>query len=221
MPDHIALCVESVYKNCGMQVQFLSPQNLTEFLPNIRSDVWDIRQIAHRADYIRACLLEKYGGIWVDCDFICLRPLRPLLDHITEHGLSCSGQGPDKISIWFLASAPGGAQVARWVSAMNQLFDEKGANATLGWNDIGSLMLIPIVEEIGSNYVDRNLFGWIPYNRSDELFQNENLATADFNGYGFMLFNKTIGEELSKYSRDEILHSNTMLGQLYRRALKE
>jgi hypothetical protein len=80
---------------------------------------------------------------------------------------------------------------------------------------------MPILAETGSNFVQRNLFGWIPYNRSEELFQVESELVADFNGYGFMLFNKIIGQELSKYSREEIFESRTILGQLYRRALKD
>ena len=221
MPDHISLCIESIVKNSNLPVNILSPNNLNEFLPLIRSDIWEIIEIAHRADYIRACILRQYGGIWVDCDFICFQSLAPLLDNISEYGLCCSGQEPDKASIWFLASSKNGIQVTRWVSAMDHLFDEQGCNAAFGWNDIGSLMLTPILGETGFHFIERNLFGWIPYNRSEELFQIESDLVENFNGFGFMLFNKMIGQILSKYSREEILQSGTMLGQLYRRALKD
>jgi glycosyltransferase involved in cell wall biosynthesis len=40
----------------------------------------DRLEVAHRADYVRAYLLARYGGLWLDSDCIAMKPLAPLLD---------------------------------------------------------------------------------------------------------------------------------------------
>jgi hypothetical protein len=43
-------------------------------------DVWDANTSMHaRADIARACIIWKYGGLYADLDFICIRPM-PLFD---------------------------------------------------------------------------------------------------------------------------------------------
>ena len=43
-----------------------------------------LRQPAERADILRLELLHRYGGVYLDADFECLKPVDPLLD-----GVSC------------------------------------------------------------------------------------------------------------------------------------
>jgi hypothetical protein len=220
MPPYISLCMESIEKNCGLPTQIVDLGNLYSFLPKIRKDLSKLREVAHRADYIRGCLLRAYGCIWVDCDLICFKSLRPLLDEANVSGLACSGIERGKPSIWFLASTLGGVQVTQWVEAMDRLMDAKGIDAPFGWNDFGSLMLAPIISTSGYHHIDRALFGWIPWNQPEMLFRENAPRLSAFDGYGFVLFNKMIGPALSGLPKDAIYRSNTLLGQLLRRALE-
>ena len=43
-----------------------------------------LRQPAERADILRLELLHRHGGVYLDADFECLKPVDPLLD-----GVSC------------------------------------------------------------------------------------------------------------------------------------
>lgn len=47
---------------------FLNPSNLSDFLDieSFPKNYFELSPIACKADYIRVCLLEKYGGLWID-----------------------------------------------------------------------------------------------------------------------------------------------------------
>ena len=220
MAPYVQMCIESVQQNAGLNVIVVDRKTLCDYLPNIRTDVWSIRETAHRADYIRGSLLREHGGIWVDADFICLQSLRPLLAHLPVLGLSCSGVSPGLPSIWFLASGKGGAQITKWVSTMDAILDRNGADAEIGWNDLGSKALSQVVAQTGYCHLERELFGWLPWQLSSDVLKASNPEdVCSFKGYGFMLFNKMIGPTLKPMSREQILKSDTLLGDLFRRAL--
>ena len=221
MPPYVQMCIESVKRNAGLKVVGVVRKTVCEYLPRIRTDVWSIREAAHRADYIRGSLLREHGGIWVDADFICLRSLRPLLSNLETLGLSCSGVSPGLPSIWFLASRKNGPQICSWVSAMDEVLNRNGAGAEIGWNDLGSKALSQVVAKTGYCHLERELFGWLPWQMSSDVLKPVSDAVVEsFNGYGFMLFNKMIGPTLKPMTREEVLKSDTLLGTLFRKALK-
>lgn len=53
-----------------------------------------IRHVAHQADVARLQILREYGGIYLDMDVLCVRPLDALLHHRTVLGQQ-SSVGPD------------------------------------------------------------------------------------------------------------------------------
>ena len=220
MPPYVQMCIESVKRNAGLNVIVVERKTVCDYLPRVRSDIWSIRETAHRADYIRGSLLREHGGIWVDADFICLQSLKPLLSHLNIVGLSCSGVSPGLPSIWFLASQKGGPQMAEWVAAMDEILNRNGADAEIGWNDLGSKALSQVVAKTGYCHLERELFGWLPWQLSSDVLKFSSSAEVEaFKGYGFMLFNKMIGPTLKPMSKEQILKSDTLLGSLFRRAL--
>ena len=49
-----------------------------------RPEVYELlRQPAERSDILRFELLWRFGGVYVDCDFECLRSIDPLLEEVT------------------------------------------------------------------------------------------------------------------------------------------
>ncbi len=218
MPTYVDMCIDSIKRNAHMHVELLNQQSVKEWLPDLRPDIWLVREPAHRADYIRARLLHRYGGVWVDADFICLRSLRPLLDEAAATGFACSGAQAGSPSIWLLASSPASKQTLGWIQAMDAILDQKGADAKLDWNELGGLLLASIVASTGYQHIERSNFGWIPWDRSAEIFEPETAAASAFDGYGFALFNKMIGQRLASASKVELLSAPTLLGSLFRRA---
>ncbi|ETZ22029.1 capsular polysaccharide synthesis protein [Pedobacter sp. V48] len=79
LPDWIKACQKTVFAHVN-NVQLLTPESFNE----LRDVDLDIKisdlYVAHRADFIRAFLLKKFGGLWVDSDCVVIKPLQPLMD---------------------------------------------------------------------------------------------------------------------------------------------
>lgn len=75
-PPLVQRCIESIRKNSnGHPVILITKENYGEYLtiPDYILDKVNIgcMGLAHLADYIRVCLLEKYGGLWLDTTIFC------------------------------------------------------------------------------------------------------------------------------------------------------
>jgi len=90
------------------ELRFWTEENLPRDLG--RTEVYELlRQPAERADMLRLELLHRFGGVYVDADFECLRPIDPLLDGV-ELFLGALDSG--RVSNAILGSVPGHALLA-------------------------------------------------------------------------------------------------------------
>ena len=70
-----------------------------------RREVYErLRQPAERSDILRLELLERHGGVYVDTDFECLRPLAPLLEGVE---FFCAYLKPGRVNNAIVGATPG------------------------------------------------------------------------------------------------------------------
>jgi len=81
-PDDFAAYQETWPRhNPGWELRFWTDDNLPEGLQ--RSEVYDqSRTVWERADILRLEVVLRFGGVHVDADFECLRPIEPLLENV-------------------------------------------------------------------------------------------------------------------------------------------
>ncbi len=80
-----------VDRNDGWELRFWTDENLPEGLR--RTEVYDrARTPWERADILRLEVVLRYGGVHVDADFECLRPIEPLLEGV-EFFIGCRKPG--------------------------------------------------------------------------------------------------------------------------------
>ena len=114
VPDSITLCWKTIIANNknDFQIKILNEQNINDYLPNLNKKYLLYKEIAHKADYIRFCLLYEYGGIWLDSDTIIFRSLKEIMEKVNEYGFVCTGYKKNTanreyfILIGYLASKP-------------------------------------------------------------------------------------------------------------------
>ncbi len=75
-PPLVRQCICSIRKNAGTHpVHLITQDNYSAYLdiPSFLLNRLKNKQIgfAHFADYLRVCLLEKYGGLWLDATIFC------------------------------------------------------------------------------------------------------------------------------------------------------
>lgn len=82
MPEIIKACHISLIKNSPYEVVLITKYNVKEYIemPNeITKKLQEgIISITHFSDILRCCLLEKYGGIWVDASIYVMKKIEPI-----------------------------------------------------------------------------------------------------------------------------------------------
>jgi mannosyltransferase OCH1-like enzyme len=88
--------------NPGWVLELWTDVNLPSDLE--RKEVYDLlRQPAERSDMLIFELLFRYGGVYIDTDFECLRPIGPLLDGVE---IFCSYSHPDRLNNAIMGAVP-------------------------------------------------------------------------------------------------------------------
>lgn len=70
------LCARTVLKH-NPTARILNRKDVEEVVGPLPSELDDV-YVIHRVDWIRKAFIERVGGLWLDMDFICLRPLDAL-----------------------------------------------------------------------------------------------------------------------------------------------
>ena len=84
LPAWIAECQKTIFAHAP-NVRILDAHGFDELREFDRDININELYVAHRADFIRAYLLSKFGGLWVDSDCVVLKSLQPILDLLQNY----------------------------------------------------------------------------------------------------------------------------------------
>lgn len=186
--------------------------------------------IAHKADYIRVAILEKYGGIWIDSDVICLNSFEKHFELLEEYDiiayeytrLKRMSYSP---SNWFLAVKPNNILFKTWrLKILEKIrhtsFIEVKNNAKKHWHFIGRQLLVPILRKLrrkkmikyfGINCMATvNPIGW---NNSDKWFNENDISTVlkpDVYQPFIILFNSET-PRLKEITKEDLVNKQNLL----------
>mmetsp|Transcript_23831 Transcript_23831/g.80490 ORF Transcript_23831/g.80490 Transcript_23831/m.80490 type:complete len:392 (+) Transcript_23831:2460-3635(+) len=81
MPAYLELCIETFRRRAGsvFHVRLVRHHELAELLGDSLHPAYELLSYVHRADYLRCELLHAYGGLYCDCDTVCVGNLAPAL----------------------------------------------------------------------------------------------------------------------------------------------
>jgi hypothetical protein len=133
-------------RNSGCDVKLVTPENLRHYLPDLPPEILRIGELAHKADMIRAMLVHRHGGMWLDSDAIVLRELGWLFDRLEGAEFVAFNDGgqlaeePPWVRVNCFLSRAGGSVVGAWVKAQHAKFPR----TRFGWEEIGTELLHPI-----------------------------------------------------------------------------
>ena len=104
-PAWIAACQRTILQHAPGAI-LLDPASF--------SDLWDRDRdidiarwhVAHRSDFVRAFLLARYGGLWIDSDCLLMRPLDDLLDQAGHADFVAHRERSGMVSNAFIAAPP-------------------------------------------------------------------------------------------------------------------
>ncbi len=224
-PYYIQLCHQSITRYCkhDFNVVILSGKTVEQYLDDLIPEYNSLFHIAHKADYIRFKLLFKYGGVWLDSDFILFKSLKPILETVNRHDFVCMGyfnQTRKQIFplIAFLACHP----QSKICKAIIEKIEHKIKNEDLEltWDALGGDLLGEFVNESDMYIYDDKTF--CPINIQDpvRLFLPPDFHTRIKirKAFGQALPNSCVGEFID-YLSDSVLKTNTNLSYMLKKSL--
>lgn len=141
---YIDLCIRSIRLHCGNTCTFhlIDSQNLHTYVPDgIYPDEWKTLPLGIKSDCVRAAVLHRFGGMYVDADTLMLRSPKEL-----ESAHDFSGMvwpKPPRRVIAGYCHIPFGSVVGeQWVRNIATSIENK----KMGWTDLGERCLTPAVD---------------------------------------------------------------------------
>lgn len=227
MPAHLQICVKTIQRNSGLEVILVTPRNLAEYVPDPHP-AYEHLHLAHRADYLRCYLLHHYGGIYVDCDSICLRRLDGLFDQLDQYDavgydgsiwgeyVGISVMGPFK---------PGTQLTALWFAALHgklqQRMEEIEVKKTdvFYWQEILGDIFLPASLMYRDN-ISKALQALNPDKEQLWSLQPHNQVLGHLSDTHILIMNNAkYGAELGSLTEEQIMSGPAVLSQLLRMAL--
>jgi hypothetical protein len=239
-PPHIALCHETIHANAGVPVEVVSNENLRDFLPDIHANIDGVTQkrkpdevsLAIKADFVRAFLLERYGGLYLDSDAVVLQPLHEVFDAIEEKGFACmrkTSRPQHRIPNNFIGSLPEAPIITMFARHLRYQLERR---TKYEWGETGAKTLTPIVNgNMDKAFIFPEHRVHPVINNDQEIFAQEgkqaaNVLPADalvcmlFHGIFDKSHHRKKGE-LADHSLRDLYYGQTLLADIFRQTIDE
>jgi len=233
-PPIIEICLEIMINRLSnnFRIVKLDQNNINEYIPEIkeRKHILDKLIIAHRVDYYRVLLLNKYGGLYLDADIIMLNDLGDIKDKLREYdyiGFGCTGyrctNGYGMPSNWAMGSKANGIMITRLKNHLENLLDNI-TEEKIDYHTFGKLAIWEVLEQLIKNenykyfHYDSEKIGtrdidgrWIT---NDMLVSNTRIKFMNEDNLFFIVFYNSDAEKiLDNYFRnktkEDLLNDNT------------
>lgn len=178
--------------------------------------------VAHRADFIRAFLLQRFGGLWLDADCLVLQPLDEVLRLLQQHDYVAHRARQGVLSNAFIGARPGSRIAAAYYERVRRTV---AAKHRFSWNWLGGDLLTEVVK------ADPSCLHELPCERvqpicwsrpQDFLAQRDPQEHAQHvvgDAWTYMLSNVELGKRFPSAGGDDLLHPRSFFRHLLQRAL--
>jgi len=220
-PAWIRACRRTITAHAP-RVRLLTPETFDRLRDRDRNIDLSGLCAPHRADYIRAFLLQRYGGLWIDADCLLMQPLQPLLDVLAVHDFIGHRERVGLISNAFIGARPG----SRIASAFyDRVCHVLRARKPLYWNALGADPLTAVVagDAQGWHELACEQVQPICWSHPEEFFAErvpaDHERVFDARAICYMLSNGAINNYLAAHAHADLLRDRTFFSFLLRRSL--
>ena len=224
-PAYLELCLDTIKRHLDptMRLQVLDFSTIFNWLPDLSTSVWwSLGTPVRRSDYARVRLIERYGGLWVDADCVAMSSLRPLVAPLSEHEVV--GWGGDVGGRFYnnlFAARPGAPFLREWIASQDQVLEAHDDWASLSWAALG--------QEIMYDLLPRSTYHSIPFRRIAPVLWYEwrrllsplqsPARVLESDPITVTLYNSVMERYIGNMSAESLLHSQMLIGRLFRIAL--
>lgn len=242
VPGYLELCLESVRRHntemCNVVV--ITPSNLHEYFPELHP-AYPFLSYVHRSDYLRCRALHLYGGMYLDMDTICFRPLHQWWSVLEKYDFAGYDGRPSSQLFGMGVLGPARRKsnlTTAWEAELHRVLDRRYADLVafretnndlskdcLGWTEI----LGDLVEQISITLAEKHRLSLKRISRryfslSADLFTNAELFEQAMlrvspNTYLVTMNNEMYPNELKRRTRHEVSTLDWGIVSLLRQAL--
>lgn len=243
-PTYVTLSRLTMLENltdCNLNI--VTPDNIEKYLPGINNLIGNIevdikgrldrftrkfsknrKNLAVKCDVIRAFLLQRYGGIYIDSDAIVLGDLTCYFDKLKEKEFIIArrnSHGKNHCSVGFYGCQANSKIISDYVEQIKLKLKN---NSEVSYNDLGGALLTPIVD----NYIDtaeilpESEIQPVTFEDARRIFADREVSLTDIlpeNQKVFMLFNGPFANELKNIAIENLYSSDYFISRVFRKAL--
>ena len=220
-PPIVELMLESIARH-NPTAQVLDDAAVIELGGQEVLDLTRRQKLVNRSDLLRFWLLKNFGGAWLDADYVCTKPVAPLLDPLDDgvDFVARLNHINGRVASNAIASRPGGDYItAAWEEGRRRLAGGK----KMGWLQTGPKLLTSLRSgRLQPHLIPTTTFpqpGQVKFRATGTDAQHEKQlrrkvpdAVAFHTSYRVIRARKA-------WSRDQLLESDELLGYLFREAL--
>ena len=242
-PEYLKLCYDSVVRNCSkdFDINLLNEKTVYNFIPDLPD--LSFLKIPQKTDYIRLCLLKKYGGIWLDSDVIVINNLLPLIKKLDTYefvGFGChtkncikNTNGFPKPANWVLVSRKNGKLISNCLDKAKYVINKSKGKIKKNYHKIGRKLFWSEINNLlindknwkyyhyNSKCIERDSHGKKLINK--RMISKENIDKNCIDKLLFVpIYNTAPGfpKWFLKMSREKLLKSNYLISKFFRLSLK-
>jgi hypothetical protein len=228
-PPYVRLCLETVARHLGgAEHVVLDEHSVEDRLPDLDPSWRRLAEAAHRADYVRSRLLERYGGIWLDADAVVLKDLSGLYtEDVSDADLLCWVNVQGLVAVNLLVAPPGSPVIADWVADQGRILEEASRSSgaiAVSWSALGSDSITPCARRGNTRYLAPARVAPISWRDAHVFTRPARLALERVLAPQpdlVMLYNKMLQPRLTSVSAAELLSGETLLAAILRIGLAE
>lgn len=221
-PEWIKTCQQTILAHAP-NARLLTPAEFDRWRDIDRDIDLTRMEVAHRADFIRAFLLARYGGLWIDSDCLVMQPLRPLLEKLREYDFLAHRERSTYVSNGFIGARPGSHVADEFYRCLCDLLR---SGKPLGWTSLGSEPLTNVINSCTSPWLELACEEIQPvcWSEPERFFVRRSDAEHEqvFNEQAicYMLSNMAVQDYCKTHQLDDLLAEGSFFRYLSQRALQ-
>ena len=138
----------------GYTIHMINKKNIGNYIQDIPI-FFDTLSPPHQADIVRVYVIEKYGGIWLDCDTIVLGSLDTLFDMIEHQDGFFIKENNVTLCNGVFGSKKNTQLMIEWKTQINSILYNN--NGQLRWGEIGGNLLEKMYKNNNNLYSKYNI----------------------------------------------------------------
>ena len=224
-PPLISILRDLIYKfsdkGNNYNVNFINDLNVNEYI-EVSDNYWKL-QTNHKSDYIRAKVIHKYGGIWLDSDTLVTSNLNSLFDILENNEGFLIKENNEIICSGVFGARKGSPFLKEW----SERISNKIKDTDLSWSDIGPTLTHSIFTEtdLCKDYVIFDgLENMYPVNwpQCPEMFlHNNDISRVRKNYQPLIILVNSVYKQTNHLTKGQIVSAYNNLGFLLREAIQK